>query len=155
MIQETVADRPTASPTLDLPGSDQPVEDLLPLLPPRLVASLTAKGFIRVCDLVSPDRQAELQSWLASWQVQQLREALELWPLQYAQDLRDLDPLPEGLDWYQDWDGEDDWDFLAEEDPEDPEFDEVDDEDDEPHLDRVDPAQTRVPAPACRPALAV
>lgn len=156
MIQETVTDHPTASAAPEIPGLDQPLEDLLGLLPPRLVAALAIRGFIRVGDLVSPHRQVELLTSLASWQTQQLREALEIWPLQYAQDLRDLGPVPEDLDWYEDWDGEDDWDFLAEEDEEESgAVEEEDDEGDAPDLDRDECLKDRAPIPGPLPAVAV
>lgn len=138
MIQEIVVDRLTVSPAGAFPGQDLPVGEMLPLLPPRLVDALTSKGFVLIADLVAPHRQAELLESLASWQLQQLREALDFWPLQHAQDLRGLGPLPEDLDWYEDWDGEDDWDFMWEDQEE--HDDEGWDEDDE-----VDEEELEVP----------
>lgn len=95
MAQDTGDRQSGKFPAHLLPGQRLPLETLLPLLPPRLIKTLVGHGFATIGDLVDPRKSRDLASLLPAWQLAQVEEGLEIWPLQYARDCLVLGALRE------------------------------------------------------------
>lgn len=105
-----------------VPGGDLPVRRLMPLIPRSLARLLEDAGFASIGDLMGPRRRDRLLELLSPAQAALLRQALTIWPQQFAYACRH----PEF--WQDDDDDDDDDDNDDDQDVEDSAGDDEDDQ---------------------------
>ncbi len=96
-----------------LPGKELHLEELLAILPPRLIRSLLHHGVQTVGALYEACRTGEGLDFLESWQFKQIRLAFKVWPRHHAHQCQVQARLQQaaGRQWYvPSWDWQDeDW----------------------------------------------
>jgi len=102
-----------------LPGKELPLEEMLPLLPPRLIQTLLQQGVQTIGGLYEAYRTGIGLDFLENWQLKQIRQAFKVWPHQHAHQARVEASLREKAtgQWYVpswDWQDEDQEDSESE-----------------------------------------
>ncbi len=67
-----------------LPGKELDLEELLPILPPRLIRTLLQNGVLTIGALYEACRTGTGLEFLEGWQLQQIHRAFRVWPRQHA-----------------------------------------------------------------------
>lgn len=103
-----------------LPGRELHLEELLPILPPRLIRTLLRRGIQTVGALYEACRTRQGLDFLEAWQLKQIRLAFKVWPRHHAHQCQVQARLEQRVGrqpYVPSWDWQDeDWEDSEEED---------------------------------------